>query len=210
MFGGSWGSTLALAYAAAHPEACRALVLRGIWLCRKADLEWWFYGRRRIFPEHWQAFARRVPLAERDDLLGAYFRRLIDPDPAVHMPAAVAWRTFEMRCDTLLPRSDTNIAPTPQTLAVARIEAHYKRHAAFLRENELLDAVPQFRHVPCVIIHGRYDMSCPLGGGAALAETWPEAAFTIVRDAGHSGREPGIRRALVAATDRFRNLGDRI
>lgn len=198
VFGGSWGSTLALAYAGAHPEACRALILRGVWLCRPEDEIWWFEGIRAIFPEYWQEFASHIPAAERDDLLGAYLRRLTDPDPAVHMPAAIAWDTYETRCSTLLPSE-----PEEPRLSMARIEAQYMRHAVFMGDGELLSTVPRFRHVPAVIIHGRYDMLCPTDGAIALAEAWPEARLEIVPDAGHSAMEPGIRRALVAATDHF-------
>ena len=175
VFGGSWGSTLALAYAAAHADACRALVLRGVWLCRRSDVQWWFEDLRRFFPEHWHAFVSHIPESERANLLEAYFRRLMDADPAVHMPAAVAWATYEMRCETLLPRADAQEPPSPSTLAMARIEAHYLRHRSFLKEGELLDAVPRFRHVPGAIVHGRYDMLCPIDGACALAEAWSAA-----------------------------------
>lgn len=208
VFGGSWGSTLALAYAAAHPEACRALVLRGIWLCRASDVTWWFEGLRSVFPEYWRAFVEHIPERERGDLLEAYFRRLIDPDPGVHMPAADAWVTYETNCETLLPRTEPAERPDVRTLALARMEAHYMRNGCFLRERELLDAVPRFRHVPAVIVHGRYDMLCPADGAVALAQAWPEAAFTMVPDAGHAATEPGIRRCLIEATDRFRALDD--
>ena len=208
VFGGSWGSTLALAYAAAHADACRALVLRGIWFCRRNDVQWWFEGLRLFFPEHWRAFVSHIPEAERGSLLEAYFRRLVHADPAVHMPAAVAWATYEMRCETLLPRADALEPASCGTLAMARIEAHYLRHFSFLKEGELLAAVPRFRHVPGVIVHGRYDMLCPIDGAFALAEAWPEAVFSIAPDAGHSALEPGITRRLVAATDRFRSIDD--
>jgi proline iminopeptidase len=206
VFGGSWGSTLALAYAATHPEACSALVLRGIWLCRPADLDWWFRGLRIVFPEYWREFSTYIPEDERSDLLAAYWHRLIDPNPAIHLPAAAVWDNYETLCSTLLPAS-ANLASSPSRLALARIEAHYMRHAAFLRENELIDAVPRFRHVPAAIVHGRYDMLCPADNAIDLAAAWPEASLAIVPDAGHSAFEPGIRRQLIMATDRFRYLG---
>jgi proline iminopeptidase len=208
VFGGSWGSTLALAYAAAHPEACRALVLRGVWLCRESDIDWWFAQLRFVYPEHWADFASHIPRDERCDLLQAYLRRLLDPDPAVHRPAAAAWEKYEMSGATLLPKgNDHGLAPA-NALSLSRIEAHYMHHRCFMRENELLDAVPRFRHVPGVIIHGRYDMLCPVEGAFTLAAAWPEATLSIVPDAGHSATEPGIRRELVAAMDRFRNLDE--
>jgi proline iminopeptidase len=206
VFGGSWGSTLGLAYIAAYPEACVAIALRGIWLCRKPDLDWWLYGLRTVFTETWDSFAEHLPEAERGDLLENYFRRLVDPDPKVHMPAAVAWKTYESRCTTLLPSGGAEKPPTPRTLAMSRIEAHYIRNMAFLGATELLDALPRFRDIPAVIVHGRYDMICPAEGAVTLHRAWPEAAFTMVPDAGHSAMEPGIRKVLVAATDRFADL----
>jgi len=208
VFGGSWGSTLGLAYAAAHPEACRALILRGIWLCRPIDLQWWFDGIRLVYPEYWQAFVAHIPPAERHDLLDAYLRRLLNPDPAVHLPAATAWERYETSCERLMPPDSDDSSPPANPLAMPRIEAYYMRHGSFLRHNELIDAVPRFRHVPGVIVHGRYDMLCPVEAAVSLAATWPEAKLLIVPDAGHSALEPGTRRQLVTATDRFRDLGD--
>jgi proline iminopeptidase len=208
VFGGSWGSTLALAYAAAHPEACRALVLRGIWHCRAIDIIWWFENIRMVYPEYWRTFADFIPIPERGNLLEAYLRRLMDPDPAVHLPAAIVWDKYETSCARLLPPDSVANEPRSNVLAMPRIEAYYMRHAAFLRENELIEAVPRFRHVPTEIIHGRYDMLCPVEGAYALADVWPEATLSIVPDAGHSALEPGIRRRLVAATDRFREIYD--
>jgi proline iminopeptidase len=206
VFGGSWGSTLALAYAAKHWQVCRALVLRGIWLCRPEDLDWWFKGIRLFYPEYWQEFSDYIPQPERDDLLGGYYRRLTHPDPTVHMPAAVAWATYETRCETLLPMANPQALPGPDTLAMARIEAHYMLHGSFLGATELLDSVPKFRNVPAAIVHGRYDMLCPVDGAIALARAWPEATLSIAPAAGHAATEPEIRRLLVAATDRFRAL----
>jgi proline iminopeptidase len=206
VFGGSWGSTLGLAYAATHPEACRALVLRGIWLCRQIDLDWWFGPIRLIYPEYWQAFVEHIPAPERGDLLGAYLKRLLDPDPAVHMPAAIVWDRYETSCATLLPPVEEPLRAN--MLSMPRLEAHYMANRCFLRDNELLDAVPRFRHVPGVLVHGRYDMLCPVEGALQLAAAWPEAQLVIAPDAGHAATEPGIRRALVAATDRFRDLKD--
>jgi proline iminopeptidase len=204
VFGGSWGSTLGLAYAAAHPEACRALILRGIWLCRPIDIRWWFEDLRLVYPDYWQEFAGHIAPDERHDLLGAYLRRLTHPDPTIHMPAAVAWERYEMSCATLLPSRKNGAAPRASVLSMSRIEAHYMHHGAFLRDSELIDSVPRFRHVPGVIVHGRYDMLCPVEGAVALATAWPEAMLSIVADAGHSALEPATRRQLVAATNRFR------
>ena len=205
VFGGSWGSTLALAYAGAHPEACVALIVRGIWLASRRDIDWWIYGLKRIYPDYWEEFAGHLHPWERDDIVEAYLRRLHDPDPAIHMPAAVAFRSFDQRCSTLLPAADP-VQPGPKTLAVARIEVHYVRHAAFLEDGELLRGIGRFRHVPGVIIHGRYDMIAPIDGAFALARAWPEAQFTVVEGASHSTADPGVLAALLKATRRFVDL----
>ena len=207
VFGGSWGSTLALAYAARHAQRCAALVLRGVWLCRPSDLQWWFEGLRMVYPDYWKDFSDHIAQNERDDLLAAYSRRLNDMNPAVYGPAAQTWDRYETRCSRLLPVAE---GTGGSSLALARLEAHYMTHAAFLRPNELVEAVPHFRHVPAVIIHGRYDMLCPLEGAFALASAWPEASLEVVPDAGHSALESGTLQRLVAATNRFRVLAARM
>lgn len=204
VFGGSWGSTLALAYASRHADRCLALVLRGIWLCRPVDVKWFMEDIRMVYPDYWKEFAGDIPANEHTDLLAAYSRRLNHPDPDIHQPAATAWDRYETRCSRLLPAAPT--ASGSSRLALGRLEAHYMTHGAFLQPNELVEAVPRFRHVPGVIIHGRYDMLCPLEGALELASAWPEAVLEIVPDAGHSALEPGITQRLVAATDRFREL----
>ena len=201
VFGGSWGSTLALAYAAAHPESCSALVLRGIWLCRSADMEWWLYGMRAVFPEHWDRFAGFLPAAERKDILAAYHRRLVDPDPAVNLPAAVAWKTYETRCATLLPRNEPEKPADQRTLAMSRIECHYMINDCFMPQGALLAGVARLRRIPAYLVHGRYDMICPIENAFALAAAWPEAKFEIIPDAGHAAGEPGTRHALITAMD---------
>lgn len=206
VFGGSWGSTLALAYAGAHPEACVALAVRGIWLARKRDIDWWIYGLSRFFPDYWEAFAGHLPPSERGDLVDGYRRRLLDPDPKIHMPAAIAWRGLDQRVSTLLPRTDDPAPAGPRTLAVARIEAHYVSHLAFLDDGELLRGIGRFRRVPGVIVHGRYDMIAPVDGAFELARAWPEAKFVLVEGESHSAVDPGIRHALLDATDRFASL----
>jgi proline iminopeptidase len=208
VFGGSWGSTLALAYAEAHPERCRALVLRGIFLCRKSEIDWFLYGIRSIFPEAWRAFAHFIPQAERGDLLDAYYRRLIDPNPSVHLPAARAWSTYEGACSTLLPSPETVAAFGEDRMAVglARIEAHYFRHDIFLPENALLANVGRIRRVPATIVQGRYDMVCPIVTADDLARAWPEADYMVIPDGGHSAMEPGVRAALVAAMEKYKRL----
>jgi proline iminopeptidase len=206
VFGGSWGSTLALAYGEAHPERCLGFVLRGIFLCRREEIDWFLYGIRRFFPEHWAAFAGHVPEAERGDLLAAYHRLLLDPDPAVHMPAARAWSIYEGSCSTLLPSAETVAAFSEDRMALglARIEAHYFVNDIFLPENALLSGVDRIRRLPATIVQGRYDMVCPIATADELARAWPEAEYVVVPDAGHSAMEPGIRAALVAATEGFK------
>ena len=203
VFGGSWGSTLALAYASRHADRCAGLILRGIWLCRPIDLKWWLEDIRMVYPDYWLAFASHIPAEERSDLLAAYSRRLNDPDPATHDPAATAWDRYETRCSRIIPSGGGSGAAR---LPLARFEAHYMTHGAFLQLDELVESVPRFRHVPGIIIHGRYDMLCPLQGAMELATAWPEAVLEIVPDAGHSALEPGITQRLVAATNRFREL----
>ncbi len=206
VFGGSWGSTLALAYAEAHPKSVLGLVLRGIFLCRPQEIRWFLYDMRFVFPEPWHAFAGFLPEMERRDLLGSYHRRLIDPDPTVHLPAAHAWSRYEGSCSTLLPDPElvAHFDDDAVALAIARIEAHYFVNHIFLPDNALLDNLQRIRHLPCTIVQGRYDAVCPIVSADDLHRAWPEAEYVIVPDAGHSAREPGLARALVAATNRFR------
>ncbi len=208
VFGGSWGSTLAIAYGEAHADRCRALVLRGIFLCRKSEIDWFLYGMRAFAPEIWRDFTGYLPAEERNDLLKNYYRRLTDPDPKVHMPAARKWSVYEGTCCTLLPSPETveSFAQDTVALGIARMEAHYFINDIFLPENSLLRQIGKIRHIPTAIVQGRYDLVCPIETADELARAWPEAEYTIVPDAGHSAMEPGIRSALIEATDRFRNL----
>lgn len=208
VFGGSWGSTLALAYATAHPDRVLGLVLRGIFLCRRSEIDWFLYGMRTIYPEAWRKFCEGVPPAERGDLLGAYYKRLTDPDPAVHMPAARSWSLYEGACSTLLPSPETvaSFGEDRKALGLARIEAHYFTHHVYGAENDLVRRIDRIRQIPTVIVQGRYDMVCPIVTADELARAWPEARYTIVPDAGHSAMEPGIRSRLVAATESFKSL----
>lgn len=208
VFGGSWGSTLGLAYAESHPERVIGLILRGIFLCRPSEIQWFLYGMREVFPENWRAFAGFLPEAERGDLLNNYHRRLIDPDPAIHMPAARSWSTYEGSCSTLLPSPAVvqGFADDVTALGLARIEAHYFVNDSFLRPNQLIEDVGRIRHVPTVIVQGRYDMVCPIRSADDLHQAWPEATYQIVPDAGHNAFEPGVRAALVAAGEKFKKL----
>ncbi|HTW52748.1 MAG TPA: prolyl aminopeptidase [Stellaceae bacterium] len=206
VFGGSWGSTLALLYAEADPASCRGLILRGIFLARQAEIDWFLYGIAAVFPEAWRAFAGFVGEAERGDLLAAYYRRLIDPDPRIHMPAARAWSLYEGACSTLLPNPETIAAFGEDRLALglARIEAHFFSHHLFSGADDLITRIARIRHLPGIIVQGRYDMVCPIRGADELARAWPEAEYIIVPDAGHSAMEPGIREQLVLAAERMK------
>jgi proline iminopeptidase len=208
VFGGSWGSSLALAYACTHATRCIGLILRGVFLCRAREVDWFMTGMRTVFPEAWRAFAEFLPEAERDDLLAAYHKRLIDPNPDIHMPAAQAWSRYEGACSTLKQSPETVAAfDNPKlALGLARIEAHYFVNKLFLEESELLSRAACFNHIPGAIVQGRYDIVCPIVSADELAAVWPLADYTIVPDAGHSAMEPGIRKALVNATDKFRSL----
>ena len=206
LFGGSWGSTLALAYAQAHPDRVAGCVLRGIFLGRQSEVDWFMHGLAAVFPEAHAAFAGFLPEDERTDLLGSYLQRLCDPDPAIHMPAARAWSIYEGSCSTLLPSPDTvaHFAQDRSALGLARIEAHYFVHDLFLPQGGLLAHMPRIARIPADIVQGRYDMVCPPVSAFDLAAQWPAARLTVIPDAGHSALEPGVRRALVAAVERFR------
>lgn len=208
VFGGSWGSTLGLAYAESHPARVIALALRGIFLCRPSEIDWFLYGMKEVFPENWRRFSGFLPEGERGDLLANYYRRLTDPDPAIHMPAARSWSVYEGSCSTLLPSPETvrGFADDVTALGLARIEAHYFVHDSFLRPNQLIEDVDRIRQVPTVIVQGRYDMVCPIRSADDLHQAWPEAAYQIIPDAGHNAFEPGTRAALVAACEKFKKL----
>ncbi len=210
VFGGSWGSTLAIAYAEAHADRCAGLILRGIFLCRKSEIEWFLYGVRNIFPEQWQKFAEFIPATERSNLLAAYYQRLTHPDPAIHMPAAHSWSIYEGSTSTLLPSPETvaRFGEDNMALGLARIEAHYFMHDIFLPDNALLNNIQKLRNIPAVIVQGRYDAVCPTVTADELHQAWPEAEYHIVENAGHSALESGIRTQLIAALERFKKSGD--
>ena len=208
VFGGSWGSTLALAYAETHPERVRALVLRGIFLLRPHELRWFYQeGASFLFPDRWEAYLAPIPEAERDDLIAAYHHRLVSPDRAVRLEAARAWATWEGATSRLLPDQSLvdHYGEDEMAEAFSRIENHYFVNGGFFTHpDQLLDGVDRIRQIPAVIVQGRYDIVCPPVTADALARAWPEARYVIVPDAGHSALEPGIRAALVNATESFR------
>jgi proline iminopeptidase len=209
VFGGSWGSTLALAYAEANPERVSEIVLRGIFLLRYAEIRWFYqHGASEIFPDFWQAYRDAIPPDERDDYLSAYYKRLTGSDQRAALAAARAWSMWEAAA-SFLHSNVENIRKWGEdqfALAVARIECHYFVNRGFLRsESQLIDDVPRVRHIPATIVQGRYDIVCPATSAWDLHRAWPEADLRIVADAGHSAFEPGNTHELVLATDRYRS-----
>jgi len=211
VFGGSWGSTLALAYAETHPDRVSELVLRGIFMLRKAELDWFYQeGASSLYPDRWEDYVAPIPPAERGDLMRAFHRRLTGPDPGAALAAARAWAVWEGATSYLVANEDDvrNWGEDAFALAVARIECHYFVNGGFLqRESQLLDGVGRIRHIPAVIVQGRHDVVCPMFTAWDLHRAWPEAEFEVVADAGHSAFEPGNTDALVRATDRFSTPG---
>ena len=208
VFGGSWGSTLALAYAQTHPGRTQALFLRGIFLCRPKEIQWFYQeGASAIFPDVWDEYVRVIPESERGDMIGAYYRRLTSDDEAIRLEAARAWSIWEGSTSKLFPDLNmiSHFGEPEFALAFARIECHYFTHNSFFdTDNYLIENVGKIRHIPAVIVQGRYDVVCPMMSAWELHCAWPEAEFHVVPDAGHSVMEPGITAALVDATDRFR------
>jgi proline iminopeptidase len=206
LFGGSWGSTLSLAYAETHPERVLGLILRGIFLCRPRDLHWFYQeGANHLFPELWEHYLAPIPEEERGALIQAFHKRLTGEDELQRMAAAKAWSVWEGSTATLRPNPMVidHFADPYVALALARIENHYFMNQAFLNENQLLCDASRLAEIPGVIVHGRYDVVCPVEQAIALHHAWPQAALHIIEDAGHSATEPGIVRALVNATEDF-------
>ena len=206
VFGGSWGSTLALAYGQAHPQRCLGFMLRGIFLGRPSELDWFLNGVRTIYPDAWRRFAEFLPERERGDLLSGYHARLRDPRPEVHLPAARAWARYEAACSALVPdpRQLADAENDHHSLSLARIEAHYFANRLFLPPEGLLAGMHRLARHPAIIVQGRYDVICPMVSADALVRAWRGAELVVVPDAGHAAMEPGIRRALVRATERMK------
>ncbi|MFC4908067.1 prolyl aminopeptidase [Actinomadura gamaensis] len=205
VFGGSWGSTLSLAYAQAHPDRVRALVLRGVYLVKPEDEPWCYAegGVSRLFPDAWEGFRDAIPEDERGDYMAAYARRLTDPDPGVHVPAALAWTRWEDATCYLVPRDEDD--DVPAAVAVARLENHYFRNGCFLEPGRLLRDAPRLDGIPGVIVNGRYDLLTPPDAAWELHRAWPGSELHLVPDAGHGFDEPGTLDLLIKATDRFRD-----
>jgi proline iminopeptidase len=210
VFGGSWGSTLALAYAQEHPARVTEMVLRGIFLLRKREIDWFYQdGACLLFPDAWEKYLEPIPPAERGDLVHAYHRRLTGDEREERLRAALAWSIWEASTSRLYMDTDSiqRMSRDEFALAFARIECHYFVNRGFLRsDTQLLENVDRIRHIPAAIVQGRYDVVCPMESAWLLHRAWPEAEFKVVPDAGHSAVEPGITRELVNATDRFANV----
>lgn len=206
VFGGSWGSALALAYAQAHPDRVTELILRGIFTLRRYELDWFYEGgAQALFPDLWEAYVAPIPSGERAHMIEAYHRRLTHPDPDVHVPAAVAWTVWEASTITLRPNREAiaKASEPRNAVAFARIENHFFRHGGWFREGQLIEDAGLLRDIPGVIVQGRYDVCTPMMTAWELHRAWPEAELVVVDDAGHAAIEPGIAAALRAATDRF-------
>ncbi len=209
VLGGSWGSTLALAYAETHPANVMALVLRGVFLCRPEEIRWFYQeGTSWIFPDFWEDFIKPVPPEKRHDMLKAYYELLTSPDEKTRLEAATAWSTWEGSTCKLKP--DTNVigsfAEAHLALSISRIECHYFTHDCWLEENQLLHDVHRIRHIPTWIVHGRYDVICPAQNAWDLHKAFPESKLHLISDAGHAYDEPGILDATINATDACKTL----
>ena len=206
LFGGSWGSTLSLVYAQTHPERVSGLVLRGIFLCRPRDISWFYQeGASRVFPDYWQDFLALIPASERSDMVSAYYRRLTSSNELEQIQAAKAWSVWEGRCATLHPNPKVveHFGHPHVAIALARIECHYFMHNSFLAADQIACNAPVLAGIPGIIVHGRYDMVCPLDNALALSRAWPEAELQIIRDAGHSASEPAIVDALIRGVEQI-------
>ncbi|MGC6484102.1 MAG: prolyl aminopeptidase [Candidatus Puniceispirillales bacterium] len=197
IFGGSWGSTLGLAYAINHPDRVLGLVLRGIFLGTRQEIDWFLYGMEKFYPEAWDRFVHFLPEAERGDLLKAYGRRLLDPSPSISIPAAEQWSGYENSCATL--RAEIRTGGGRMALSLARLEAHYFLHGCFLEDGYILDNMENLAEIPGIIIQGRHDVICPPHTASDLAKAWPGAELRMVDDAGHSAFEPGVLKGLISA-----------
>lgn len=206
VFGGSWGSTLGLAYAEQFPARVQALVLRGIFLARPAELDWFLFGIKTFFPEASRTFIEFLPARARGNILESYYARLTDPDPAIHLPAARAWSRYEGACSTLLPNAGVvaNFGADRVALGLAKMEAHYFKHNMFLAPNALLANINRIRHIPTTIVQGRYDMVCPITSADDLARAFPEASYHVIDDAGHSAFESGTRQRLIETMEKLK------
>jgi len=207
--GGSWGSTLAVAYGQAHPDSCLGFLLRGVFLFEEAEVDWFLHGMGRFFPEARERWLAHLPEDKRSNPLQAYHQLLLDPDPAIHGPAAHYWNAYETACSTLLgPTSGDMFWTMPDkipndVLALARLEAHYMVNGGFFQPKQLMNNMDKIAHLPCVIVQGRYDVVCPIETAYKLHHAWPQSQLNVIADAGHAVFETGIRSAMVAHLNRY-------
>lgn len=212
LFGGSWGSTLSLVYAETHPEKVKGLILRGIFLCRKSEIDWFYQnGANHIFPAAWEKYVSHIPESERDNMVAAYYKRLTDPDPAVQLAAAKAWSIWEGSASHLYIPSNSKVETVygedSFALSFARMEAHYFYNSVFFpTDNYILENISKIQSIPTEIVHGQYDIVCPVENAWALKNELPAAHLEIVPDAGHSIDEPGITKKLIEITEKFKSL----
>lgn len=209
LFGGSWGSTLALAYAVQHPAHCISMILRGIFLCEQPEIDWFLYGMKTVFPEAWEQFAGYLPAEEQDNLLEGYYRRLTGEDPKIQMEAAIRWSLYEGACSSLFPNYETITTEEQKqsALALARMEAHFFTHEIITGEDRLMNHIETLRKIPTIIIQGRYDIICPIQTAYKVHQLWPEADYIVVPDSGHSALDPALRSRLIEATQNARKIG---
>lgn len=206
LFGGSWGSTLSLVYAQTHPDKVLGLVLRGIFLCRPKEIDWFYQkGTSRLFPDAWKDFCEPIPEAERDDMVDAYHKRLTSDDELIRTKAAKAWSIWEGRTSTLKPSKDVvnSFGNLHTAVSLARIECHYFMNDSFLKPNQILNEAGKLKDIPSIIVQGRYDVVCPMESAWDLHQALPASELDIIPDAGHSAMEEGIIDALVKATDKM-------
>jgi proline iminopeptidase len=208
IFGGSWGSTLAIAYAEKNPQRCISMILYGIFLMEQPEIDWFLYGIKSIFPEAWEQFAAVIPEEQRYDLLEGYYEFLTTGPIERRVDTAINWTLYESACVSLLPNFETITTEEQKTnaLAMAAIEAHYFRNNVISTDQSLLNHIDRLRSIPSTIIHGRYDIMCPIVTAHKLHQLWPEADYVIVPNAGHSSHEPGIRSRLIEATEHAKTI----
>lgn len=208
VFGGSWGSTLALSYAAEHPDKILSMVLRGIFLMEQQGIDWLLYDNKNVFPEAWEQFVSIIPEEEQGDLLEAYYKRLTSDDDKIKLEAAISWNLYETSCASLIPNYEivTTEEQKAHALAISIIECHYFYNNLIKPEDSLLNKVDHFRHIPSIIVQGRYDMVCPILSAHKLHAAWPEADYIVVPDGGHSALDPAIRSRLIEATETVKTL----
>ena len=208
VFGGSWGSTLGIAYAQAHPERCISMILRGIFMLEQNEIDWFLYGMRSLFPEAWEQFSSLLPEDQQYDLLEGYYERLTEGTPEQQIEAAIRWTLYEGACSSLLPNYETITTPEQKNhaLALARMEAHYFRNNLISIDQSLFNNIDRLRSIPATIVHGRYDVICPIQTAHRLHQLWPEADYVIVPDGGHSALDPAVRSRLIEAVEHAKTL----